>query len=62
MCSHTTTTNPKRPSTVRTIPESPSEDSDKEVSLVAEGTTKSVVIQASGDSLEVIEMLKGTVV
>ena len=59
MCSHATTTKPKRPPTVRTIPESPSEDSDKEV---AEGTTKTVVIQASGDSLEVIEMLKGTVV
>ena len=60
--SHATTTKPRRPPTVRTIPESPSEDSDEEVSLIAEDSTKSVAIQASDGSLEVIEMLKGTVV
>ena len=62
MRSHATTTKPRRPPTVRTIPESPSEDSDEEVSLIAEDSTKSVAIQASDGSLEVIEMLKGTVV
>ena len=60
--SHATTTKPRRPPTVRTIPESPSEDSDEEVSLIAGDSTKSVAIQASDGSLEVIEMLKGTVV
>ena len=60
--SHATTTKHRRPPTVRTIPESPSEDSDEEVSLIAEDNTKSLAIQASDGSLEVIEMLKGTVV
>ena len=59
MRSHTTTTKPRRPPTVRTIPES---NSDEEVSLIAEDSTKSVAMQASDGSLEVIEMLKGTVV
>ena len=62
MRSHATTIKPRRPPTVRTIPESPSEDSDEEVSLIAEDSTKSVAIQVSDGSLEVIEMLKGTVV
>ena len=62
MRSHTTTTKPRRPSTVRTIPESLSVNSDKEASVVVEGTTKSVAIQACDGSLEVIEELKGTVV
>ena len=61
VCSHAATTKPRRPPTVRNIPESLSEDSDKEVSSVAEGTTKSVVVQAYNGPLEVIEMLKGTV-
>ena len=59
--SHTTTTKPRRPPTVRTIPEPLSEDNDEEASVVVEGTTKSVAIQACDVSLEVIENLKGTV-
>ena len=59
MRSHTTTTKPRRPPTVRSIPESLSEDSDEETSLAAEGTTKSVAIQACDGSREVIEKLKG---
>ena len=58
---HTTTTKLRRPPTVRTIPESLSEDSDEEASVFVEGTTKSVAIQACNGSLEVIENLKGTV-
>ena len=59
--SHTTTTKPRRPPTVRTIPEPLSEDNDEEASVVVEGITKSVAIQACDVSLEVIENLKGTV-
>ena len=59
--SHTTTTKPRRPPTVGTIPESLSEDIDKEASLATEGATKSVDLQACDGSREVIEKLKGTV-
>ena len=59
--SHATTTKPRRPPTVRTIPESLSKDKDKKASVDVEGTTKSVAIQACDGSLEVIENLKGTV-
>ena len=61
MSSHTIITKPRKPPTVRTIPEPPSESSEEE-SLAEPNTKVSVGIQVSDGSQQEIEELKDTII